>query len=435
MSETVIATIILVGLFFFLLSIRTPIVFAIGIPTLVCCYYLNINPMVVCQKMVEGINKFTLMAVPFFILMGEVMSAGGISDRIVKLADALVGWLPGGLSCVNCVDSMFFGGISGSSAADCASLGPILIPMMVKQGYDKDFATAITMASSVEGILIPPSHNMVTYSLVAGSVSVGRLFLAGYIPGFGLGLAFLIYCIVVSIKRGYPRNDTFSLKVVWQTAKEAIWGLLSVLIVVVGVVAGIFTATESAAIACVWAFIVTFIIHRERNLKDLWKILGNALKTLAMVMILIGTSAAFGWMLSYLKIPDMVCRGILAISTNRIIVPLIINFLLLILGMLMDMSAIILISTPVLLTVAAAVGVDPVHFGIIMVLNLGIGLITPPVGSTLFIGSAISGISIEKLAKSLIPFYLLMVLVLIIVTYFPQTIMWLPNMMMPLATV
>lgn len=188
MSETLIATYILVGLFFFLLAIRTPIVFAIGIPTLVCCFYLNINPMVVGQKMVEGINKFTLMAVPFFILMGEVMGAGGISDRIVKLADALVGWLPGGLAAVNCVDSMFFGGISGSSAADTASLGPILIPMMVKQGYDKDFSTAITMASSVEGILIPPSHNMVTYSLVAGSVSVGRLFLAGYVPGLAWDL-------------------------------------------------------------------------------------------------------------------------------------------------------------------------------------------------------------------------------------------------------
>lgn len=201
----------------------------------------------------------------------------------------------------------------------------------------------------------------------------------------------------------------------------------------VGVVTGIFTATESAAVACVWAFIVTFIIHRERKLKDLWRILGNALKTLAMVMILIGTSAAFGWMLSYLKIPDMICQGILDISTNRIIVLMIINVILLLLGMLMDMSAIILITTPVLLPVAKAVGVDPVHFGIIMVLNLGIGLLTPPVGSTLFIGSAISGISIEKLAKALVPFYLLMVFVLLIVTYFPQTIMWLPNMMMPLA--
>lgn len=432
MSETVIATIILVGLFFLLLAIRTPIIFAIGIPTIVCCMYLDISLMVVAQKTIEGINKFTLMAVPFFILMGEIMSAGGISDRIVLLADALVGWLPGGLACVNCVDSMFFGGISGSSAADCASLGPIVIPMMVKQGYDKDFSTAITMASSVEGILIPPSHNMVTYSLVAGSVSVGRLFLAGYVPGIGLGLAFLIYCVTVSIKRGYPRNDKFSIKQVLHATKEAIWGLLTVMIVVVGVVAGIFTATESAAIAVVWAFIVTFIIHREKPLKEFWKIMGNSLKTLAMVMLLIGVSAAFGWLLSYLQIPKKICDGILALTTNRIFVMIIINIILLILGMLMDMSAIILIATPVLLPVAQAVGVDPVHFGVIMVLNLGIGLITPPVGSTLFIGSAVSGLPMEKLSKALVPFYVVMVLVLIIVTYFPQLIMWLPNMLMPL---
>lgn len=433
MSETMIATIILVGLFFLMLAFRVPIVFAIGLPTVICCMYLDINLMVVTQKMVEGINKFTLMAVPFFILAGEVMGAGGISDRIVNLADALVGWLPGGLACVNCVDSMFFGGISGSSAADCASLGPIVIPMMVKQGYDKDFSTAITMASSVEGILIPPSHNMVTYSLVAGSVSVGRLFLAGYVPGIGLGLAFLVYCIFVSLKRGYPRNDHFSIKHVWKAAKDAIWGLLTVLIVVVGVVTGIFTATESAAIAVVWAFIVTFVIHRDCPLRDAWKILGNALKTLAMVMILIGTSAAFGWVLSYLRIPEKICAGILGLTQNRILVLMIINIILLLLGMLMDMSAIILIATPVLLPIAQAVGVDTVHFGVIMVLNLGIGLLTPPVGSTLFIGSAVSGIPIEKLAKATMPFYAVMFIVLLIVTYFPGLIMWVPNLLMPLA--
>ncbi len=357
------------------------------------------------------------------------MGKGGISDRLIDLSDALVGWIRGGLAMVNIVASMFFGGISGSSAADTASLGTILIPMMVDQGYDDDFATNVTMASSVQGILIPPSHNMVIFATVAGSVSIGRLFLAGFVPGIVLGIALMIYSYIVSVKKNYPKGEAFNLKRLIKVSGEAIWGMFTVMIVVVGVVAGVFTATESAAIAVVWAFFVSIFIYRK--MKDIWNVLENALNTLAIVLILIATSSAFGWLLTYLKVPSIISGAILGMTTNKIHILFMMNILMLIFGTMMDMSCIILVLTPILLPIATSVGVDPVHFGVIMIVNLGIGLITPPVGSTLFIGAAISRIPIERLSKTLVPFYLVMLLVLIIVTYFPAFVMFLPNMIMP----
>jgi len=370
------------------------------------------------------------MAVPFFIIAGDLMSSGGIASRLVKLADALVGWMRGGLAIVNIVASMFFGGISGSSAADTASLGPILIPMMNKQGYDNEFSTCITCSSSVQGMLIPPSHNMVIFAMVAGSVSVGALFLAGFVPGMLLGIALIIYSLIVSKKRNYPKGDRFSLKTAWIAFKEAIYGLITVLIVVVGVITGLFTATEAAGLSVIWAFFVTFFIYREIPLKEFWTILGRSLKTVAMVMIIIGTSAAFGWLLAYLKVPEMVAGGILGLTQNKFLVLLIINIILLIFGMFMDMAAIITITTPILLPIAMQVGMDPVHYGAMMILNLGIGVLTPPVGTTLFIGSAISGLKIEQLAKSMLPIYGVMLITLFFVIYFPQITMTLPALMM-----
>lgn len=434
MVNTTMAVWILVGSFLVMLLGRFPIAFAIGISSVITAMYLHLPLMQLAQLMVKGVNVFTLMAVPFFIIAGELMGSGGISPRLIKLSDALVGWIRGGLAMVNIVASLFFGGISGSSTADTASLGTILIPMMRAQGYDDEFSTNVTMCSSVEGLLIPPSHNMVMYAMVAGSVSVGRLFLGGIVPGVLLAIALMIYSYILAVKRNYPKGKPFNLKYFLETLKEAIWGLITVLIVVVSVVTGILTATESAAIAVWWAMFVSAVIYKQLTLKSMWKIIERSLGTLSIVMILISTSQVFGWLLTYLKMPEMVANGILGITSNKYLIMLILNVVMLILGTIMDMSAIILVATPILLPIATMCGMDPVHFGVVMILNLGIGLITPPVGGTLFVGSAVSGVPVEKLIKTLLPFLGVMVIVLLVITYVPELIMFLPNKLMPLAT-
>jgi tripartite ATP-independent transporter DctM subunit len=411
---------------------RFPIAFAIGISSVITVAYLGLPLMQIAQLMVKGVNVFSLMAVPFFIIAGEIMGAGGISTRLIALSNSLVGWIRGGLAMVNIVASMFFGGISGSSTADTASLGTILIPMMKDQGYDEEFATNVTMASSVQGLLIPPSHNMVMFAMVAGTVSVGRLFLGGFVPGIFLGLALMVYSYIMAVKRRYPKGDPFSIRNVLKTMVDSVWGLLTVVIVVLGVVTGIFTATESAAIAVVWALVVSIFIYKEIKLQDVWHIMERSLNTLAIVLILISTSTVFGWLLTYLKMPEMVANAIFGLTDNKYLIMFILNILMLVLGTIMDMSAIILVATPILLPIATSIGVDPVHFGVIMILNLGIGLITPPVGGTLFVGSAVSGVKIERLVKTLLPFYAVMVIVLMIITFVPGIVMWLPNLMMPI---
>ena len=431
MNRETTAILILMVTFVFFIVCRFPIAFGIGISTLLTCLYLELPLMQVAQLMVKGVNVFSLMAVPFFILAGELMGSGGISKRLIALSNALIGWMRGGLAMVNIIASVFFGGISGSSTADTASLGTILIPMMKDEGYDEDFSTCVTMASSVQGLLIPPSHNMVLYATVAGSVSVGRLFLAGYVPGIVLAIVLMIYSYIISVKRKYPKGDPFNIKNVLKTCWDSIWGLLTVLIVVIGVVFGMFTATESAAIAVVYALIVSLFVYRELDLKGIWHVLERGLNTLAIVLILISTSTAFGWMLTYLKMPELVANAILGVSDNKYVIMLIMNVLLLVLGCVMDMSALILVCTPILLPIATGIGVDPVHFGAIMILNLGIGLITPPVGGTLFVGSAVSGIKSEKLSKAMLPYYAMMVIALMIVTFCPGLVMFLPNLMMP----
>lgn len=432
MSTNEIATILLLGSFVVLILIRVPIGFALGLSSVVTTMYLGLPLMVVAQGIVRGIDVFVLLAVPFFIIAGEIMGAGGISTRLVDLANALVGRFRGGLAMVNVLASMFFGGISGSSAADTSSIGSLLIPIMKKKGYDGDFATSVTMAGSVQGILIPPSHNMIIFALVAGSVSIGRLFLAGVVPGILLGLALMVFCYIMAVIRKYPVGEKVGLKDALRALWDSSLGLATVLIVVVGVISGIFTATESAALAALWAFIVTFFIYREIPLSRMNEILGNSLRILAIILIMIGTSSAFGWLMSYLRVPGMVAQSILGITENPILIMLILNAIMLFLGMIMDMAAIILVATPVLLPIAIKTGVDPIHFGIIMMLNLGIGLITPPVGNTLFIGSAIAGISIEQLTKCMLPFFAVMLAVLALVTYCPAIVMFLPNLLMPM---
>ncbi len=429
-NESVAIAILLITFFGFI-AFRMPVAYAIGVSSVITMAYLRLPLMQVVQLMVKGVFSFSLMAVPFFIIAGEIMGKGGISDRLIELSNALVGWIRGGLAMVNIVASMFFGGISGSSAADTASLGTILIPMMVDQGYDDDFATDVTMASSVQGILIPPSHNMVIYATVAGSVSIGRLFLAGFGPGVILGIALMIYSYYVSVKKNYPKGEAFCLKKLLKATIDAIWGMFTVMIVVVGVVAGVFTATESAAVAVVWAFFVSIFVYRKMSFRDVWQVLENALNTLAIVLILIATSSAFGWLLTYLKVPGIISAAILGITSNKYLILMMMNVLMLIFGTMMDMSCIILVLTPILLPIATSIGIDAVHFGVIMIVNLGIGLITPPVGSTLFIGAAISKVPMERLAKSMLPFYLVMLVVLILVTYFPAFVMFLPDLIMP----
>lgn len=430
MSTSVIATIILLGVFLGLLILRVPVIYAVGAAALSTILYLGIDLMTMASIMIKTINTYSLLCIPLFILMGEVMSAGGISQRLIGLADALVGWMRGGLAMANCVASLFFGGISGSSAADTASLGPILIPMMTKQGYDKDFSTCVTMASSVEGILIPPSQNMVIFCLAAGAtgVSVGKLFMAGYLPGVLLAVTLMIYSYIVSVKRKYPVGSAFSIKRLLHELANSIWGLLTVLIVVVGVLLGYFTATESAAAACVWAIIVGMFIYKELTPKALWKCLGNVIQTAGKIGIMMAVCGVFSWLLTYLKIPAQLANFLFSLTDSKLLIMLLLNVMLLIFGMFLDMASLLLILTPIVLPIATQLGISEIQLGIIMILNLGIGLVTPPVGTTLYVGSAITGIKIEKLAKSMIPFYIVMIIALLLVCWIPELSTLLPSL-------
>ncbi len=433
MTTTTIATIILLGVFLLLVFLRVPVVYAIGAASLLDFFYLGINPMQMALRFVTNLNSYTLLAVPFFILMGELMGAGGVTDTLIDLSKELVGWIRGGAAMVNVVASFFFGGISGSSSADCASLGPIEIKMMEEQGYDRAFSTCLTMASSVEGILVPPSQNMVIFTLAAAgvtSVSIGQLFLAGYVPGAVLSVVLMIYSYYYSKKMNIPVSGKFDLVRCIKSFGRAVWGLLAVLIVVVGVIAGVFTTTESAACAVIWSLVVGLFIYKGFRLRDLPNIFHNVTMTLGKVLILIGVSGAFTYLLTYLKLPATVSNALFSLTDNKIVILIMLNILMLFLGCLVEMACLILMLTPVILPIWMSLGLSPVHLGIVMVLNLGIGLLTPPVGSTLFIGSAISGISIEKLTRKMLPFYLVMGIALIVLTYFPQCFMWLPEMMM-----
>ncbi|NLO39372.1 MAG: TRAP transporter large permease [Ruminiclostridium sp.] len=430
MSTEGIAILILIGSFLLMVLLRFQVSYAVALASLFTLLYLKLPLTTICQQMVKGISSFSLMAVPFFITMGVLMGSGGISEKLIDLANSLVGWMRGGLGMVNVLDSFFFGGISGSAAADTASLGSILIPIMVKQGYDADFATALTIASSVEGILVPPSHNMVIYAMAAGGVSVGSLFLAGYLPGALLAVSLMIGTYIIAVRRKYPKGDKFNMKNMFVQIGRSFWALAAVMIVVVGVILGVFTATESAAIAVVYSLFVSVYIYKGLNWKGVWKALDECVHTLSIVMILIATSSIFGYLLTHLHVPEMATNALIGISDNPIIIALLINLILLFLGCIMDMAPIILIATPILLPVATSIGIDPVQFGIIVVLNCGIGLLTPPVGAVLFIGSAISKLPMERVVKAMMPFYLCMIATLLLITFIPQITMWLPSIMM-----
>lgn len=423
------AILILLGLFALLIVFGVQIAYSMLISSIVTIYYLGLSPITIVTTLVDGLSGFTFLAIPFFILAGEIMAQGGISDKLISFSKALVGWMRGGLAMVNIVASTFFGGISGSATADTASLGTILIPMMEKDGYDGEFSTAITMSSSVQGLLIPPSHNMVIYAMAAGGLSVGKLFMGGIVPGMFLGIVLMVFTYFVSIKRHYPKGEKFCLKTLWKTFKETIWGLVTVLIVVVGVVAGIFTATEAAAISTLYAFIITFFVYREIPISQFTSILKKAINTLSIVLMLIASAGTFGFVITYLKVPMFVSNLILGFTSNPIVILLLINLILLFLGMIMGMASIIVIMTPILLPIVTQIGIDPIQFGAILMLNCGIGLLTPPVGGVLFIGSGVSGIKIERIVKEMLPFYFVMFCVLMCITFIPAITMTIPNMM------
>lgn len=431
MADVSTASTILIASFFLLLILRVPVTFTLAVSSILTAMYLDLPLMAIIQRMVQGVRSFSLLAIPFFILAGEIMGQGGISRRLIGFSNVLVGRVRGGLAQVNVLASMFFGGISGSAVADVSSIGTIMIPVMKQKGYDADYSTAVTVTSACQGIIIPPSHNMILYSLAAGGVSVGRLFLGGFVPGVFLGLALMAISYVIAVKRGYPKERTYTLREALVVSRDAILGLFTAVIIIGGVITGIFTATESAAIAVIYAFVITFFVYREIPLTRFPVILKSTLKTLAMVMSLIAAASAFGYLLAFLRIPAKATELLLGITSNRVLLLLLINLLLLFLGMIMDMAPLILITTPILYpVVVGALGLDPVHFGIILMLNLGIGLATPPVGSALFVGCAIGKVSIEKAAKAMIPFYAMMVVVLLFITFVPDIVMFVPRLIM-----
>src|SRR5512134_1761889 len=413
---------VLLGSFALLCALAVPVAYALGLAALIAALWSDIPLEAVMLKISDGTDDFALLAIPFFVL------AGGMAARLVLLARVFVGFIRGGLALVNILASTLFGCISGSSVADTASIGSVMISQMVNRGYPKVFATNVTICGSVQALMIPPSHNAVIYSLAAGgTISVAHLFLAGVFPGLLFGLSLIVLVLWTAHKRGYPKEEAVPLRNVPRIALEAFWGLITIVIIMGGILSGVFTATESAAVACVYAFLVTVFIYRDYKLRDLPKLVHRVVKTVAMVMMLIGFSVGFGYMMAIMQIPAKATEFFLTITANKYVLLFLINLLLLLLGTFMDLAPMLLICTPILLPVMIKFGVDPVHFGMIMILNLGIGLITPPVGPTLFVGCAIGKVTMEEVSRELWPFYGAMCVALLLVTYIPAISLWLPS--------
>ena len=422
---------VLIGSFVLLMLIGMPVAYALGLAALLGAMWIELPLDAVMIQMASGVNKFSLLAIPCFVLAGAIMAEGGMSRRLVAFAGVLVGFVRGGLSLVNIMASTFFGAISGSSVADTASVGSVLIPEMERKGYPREFSTAVTVSGSVQALLTPPSHNSVLYSLAAGgTVSIASLFMAGVMPGLLLSAVMMGLCLLFAKKRNYPKGEVIPLRQALKIAGEALWGLMAMVIILGGILSGVFTATESAAVAVVWSFFVTMFIYRDYKWRDLPKLMHRTVRTISIVMILIGFAASFGYVMTLMQIPSKITTAFLTLSDNRYVILMCINFMLMLLGTVMDMAPLILILTPILLPVITGIGVDPVHFGMIMLVNLGIGLITPPVGAVLFVGSAIGKVSIESTVKALMPFYLALFLVLMAVTYIPAISLWLPSVVL-----
>src|SRR5210317_1801634 len=421
---------ILLGIFAFCVVIGMPVAFALGVASIAAFIYEGLPLMIAFQRIISGISIFSLMAIPFFIFAGELMFHGGIAIRLVRFASAAVGALRGGLGIVNVFSSMLFGGISGSAVADISALGSILIPVMKEKGYDDDYAVNVTVTSSLAGIIIPPSHNMIIYAVAAGGgISISKLFLAGFIPGVLMCLCLAAVSYIIAVKRGYASEAFPGVVILVQHFFLALPGLMTAVIILGGVLSGVFTVTESGAFGTIYAFLVTIIVYRSLTWEKFKLAVVNSVRTTAMVMILIACSGAFAYLLTFYQVPEKMAGLLTSISENPIAILLMINLVLLLLGMIMDMAALILICTPIFLPVAISIGIDPYQFGMILLINLGLGLCTPPVGACLFVGCAVGKVKLEDAVKTIWPFYIGILVALMLVSFVPAISMTLPNML------
>ena len=421
---------ILIIAFLLFLAMRVPVAYAIGLAALLTL--LSVLPVLpslttFAQRMATSLDSFTLLAIPFFILAGQVMNRGGIAVRLINFAKALIGPLPGGLAFVNIIACMLFGAISGSAVAAASAIGGFMNPQMEAEGYDKSFSAAVNITSATTGLIIPPSNILIIYSLASGGVSIAALFLAGYVPGILIGLALMIVAAIYSIYKKYPTEKFVSIRVFLQRFIDALPSLLLLVVVIGGIVAGYFTATEASGIAVIYTFALAFW-YKEIGFSDIKPILLETIKTSSIVLLLVATSIAMSWVLSYEQIPQAITEGLLAISDNPIIVLILINLILLFVGIFMDITPAVLIFTPIFLPIVTDLGYDPIHFGIIMIMNLCIGICTPPVGSVLFVGCSVAGLSIQRVLKPLLPLFVVMLVVLLLVTYIPELSLWLPTL-------
>lgn len=421
---------ILVLTFLILIAIGVPIAWSIGISSI--CTMLVSIPMIpafttVAQRMATGLDSFALLAIPFFVLAGQIMNRGGIARRLIDFAKSLVGALPGGLAHVNIIAAMLFGAISGSAVAAASALGSMLGKTMEDEGYSKEFSAAINVTSSTTGLVIPPSNILIVYSLASGGVSIAALFLAGYLPGILTGLFLMLVAAYWSKRKNFPKGERAKLSQVFRTFIDALPSLFLLIVVIGGIVAGIFTATEASAVAVLYCLVLTYI-YKEVTFKDVPGIFLSSVGTTAIVMLLIGTSMSMSWIMAYENIPQNIAELLLSISDNKYVILFLINLILLFVGVFMDMTPAVLIFTPIFLPIVTNLGMDPTHFGIIMVLNLCIGLCTPPVGSILFVGVGVAGTTIQKVIRPLLPLFIAMLIALMIVTYVPGLSLWLPNL-------
>ena len=421
---------LLLGLFALFVVIGMPVAFALGVASVATFFYEGLPIMIAFQRIISGISIFALMAIPFFIFAGELMFHGGIAVRLVRLASSAVGAMRGGLGVVNVLSSMLFGGISGSAIADISALGSILIPVMKEKGYDDDYAVNVTVTSSLAGIIIPPSHNMIIYAVAAGGgLSISKLFLAGFVPGVLMCVCLAIVSYVVAVKRGYASEAFPGFIILFQNFIIAIPGLMTAVIIVGGVLSGIFTVTESGAFGAIYALVVTIFVYRAMTWEKFKLAVFNSVKTTSMVLILIACSGAFAYLLTFYQVPEKMSDFLVGISDNPIIIMLMINLMLLLLGMIMDMAALILICTPIFLPIALSLGMDPYQFGMMMLVNLGLGLCTPPVGSCLFVGCVVGNVRLEDAVKTIWPFYLAIFVALMLVTFIPAISLTLPRLL------
>jgi tripartite ATP-independent transporter DctM subunit len=419
------------GTLFLCFALGVPIAYSLGLAALAGAYWINIPLEAVMLQISSGVSKFAMLTIPFFVLAGAIMAEGGMAGRLVAFANVLVGFIRirGGLSVVNVVATTFLSGISGSAVADTSAIGSVMIPQMEKSGYPRVFATNVTITASVQALLVPPSHNAVIYSLATGgTISVISLFMAGVVPGLLLGASLILLVIVLAYRDGHPRGEAVPLRQAARIALDAFWGLITLIIILGGILGGVFTAIEAGAVACLWAFFVTMFIYRDYRWRDLPTLIHRTLRTVAMVMTLIAMAASLGYIMALMQMPAKITAAFLTVSHDKYVILMLINVMLLVLGCLMDMAPSILICTPILLPVVMNFGVDPVHFGMIMMLNLGIGLCHPPVGSILFVGCAVGKVTMEQVMRTIWPFYGVMFAVLMLVTYVPAISLWLVHL-------